>query len=126
MDFEDLLVLLSRWLAGQPTARGHGIEDAEIRLRTSGEGRLAEWLRPKNPEAELRAVGLYLVDKLEEVGARDVGEVGEPSTPPDFPQRAFADFTDLEDLARILEGRKNPQFYFDDEVEETGDPLRDW
>jgi hypothetical protein len=125
MDIEDLLALLSAWLESQPTARGHGIEDAELRLRGYGEGRLAVWLRPKNSEAELRAVGMFLIEKLEEVRARDAGEVAEPATPPNFPQRAFADFSSLAELEQILRGEKEGKFYFDDEAELTGDPLLD-
>ncbi len=112
MDIEDLLALLGAWLESQPTVRGHGIEDAELRLRGYGEGRLAVWLRPKSPTAELRAVGLFLVEKLEEVRARDLGEVVEPPTPPDFPQRAFADFADLDELEQILRGENQAWFYF--------------
>ncbi len=123
MDIEDLLALVDAWLESKPMARGYGIEDAELRLRGRGEGRLAVWLRPKNPEAELRAVGQFLVEKLEQVRATDVGEVVEP--PPDFPERAFADFSDLDELEQILRGEKQGQFYFDDETKHSGDPLRD-
>jgi hypothetical protein len=125
VDVEDLLALLTVWLESQPTARGYGIEDAELRLRGYGEGRLAVWLRSKNPEEELRAVGLFLVEKLEEVRARDAGQATEPPTPPDFPVRAFADFANLDELEQILRGERQAQFYFDDEAERTGDPLRD-
>lgn len=125
MDIEDLLALLGAWLESQTTVRGHGIEDAELRLRGYGEGTLAVWLRPKNPEAEFRAMGLLLIDKLEEVRARDVGVVLEPPTAPDVPERAFADFNNLDELEQILRGKKQARFYFDDEGELTGDPLRD-
>jgi hypothetical protein len=125
VDIEELLDLLESWVASNPTVRGHGVEDAELRLRGRGEGRLAVWLRPKNPEAELRAVGLYLIDKLEEVRARDEGVVVEPPVPPDFHERAFADFADLDQLERMLCGEELGQFYFDDEAALSGDPLRD-
>ena len=125
MDIEDLLELLEQWLASQPTVRHHGIEDAELRLRSNGQGRLAVELRSKNPEVELRAVGIFLIDKLEAIKARDAGEIGVTPTPPSFPHRAFADFSSLTELEQILRGEKEGTFFFDDEVARTGDPLKD-
>ncbi len=125
MDIEDLLGLLEDWLASQPAVRGHGVEDAELRLRSRGGGRLAVWLRPKNPEAELRAVGLFLIEKLEAAKAGDAGEVLETPMPPNYPERAFADFSSLGELEQILRGEKEGKFSFDDEIEQTGDPLKD-
>lgn len=125
MEIEDLLDLLEAWVESGPTVRGHTVEDVELRLRTTGDGRLAVWLRSKNPQVEFRAIGLYLIDKLEEVKARDEGMEVEPPTPPAFPERAFVDFADLDQLERILSGEESGQFYFDDEATWSGDPLRD-
>jgi hypothetical protein len=125
VDIEDLLDLLEAWVGSSPTVRGHGVEDAELRVRGNGEGRLAVWLRPKNPEADFRAVGQFLIDKLAEVRARDEGVVVERPMPPEFPGRAFADFAGLDQLERILFGEESGRFYFDDEAPHSGDPLRD-
>ncbi len=125
MDIEDLLELLDVWLASEPKVRGHEVEDAELRLRPYGEGRLAVALRSKNPEAEFRAVGIFLLETLEAVKAKEAGEIREDPTPPCFPDKACADFSSIDDLEQILRGETEGTFFFDDEIDRSGDPLRE-
>ncbi len=75
MNVQELLDLLTAWLESKPKVRGHGIEDAELRLRSYGEGRIAVWLRSKNPEAEFAATARFLVEKLAEITGRSVDDV---------------------------------------------------
>lgn len=63
---EDLLDLLAAWLDSKPKVRGYDIDDAELRLRCDGEGRIAVSLRSKNPEAEFKATALCILERLEE------------------------------------------------------------
>ncbi len=77
MNVQELLDLLTAWLESKPKVRGYSIEDAELRLRSYGEGRLAVWLLPKNPEAEFAATAQFLVEKLAELTGRSVEEVEE-------------------------------------------------
>jgi len=63
---EDLLDLLAAWLDSKPKVRGYDIDDAELRLRCDGEGRIAVSLRSKNPEAEFQATALCILEHLEE------------------------------------------------------------
>ena len=125
MDIEDLLDLLEGWVASKPIARGHSFDEAELRLRSDGSGRIAVALNSKSPAAEFKAVGEYLVERLRQSDAKASGEdVGKPPMPPDFPDRAFAEFASLEELEQMLLGEKEVEFYFEDEVISDLDPLK--
>jgi hypothetical protein len=125
MDVEELLDLLEDWVASKLVVRGHSFEEAELRLRSDGSGRIAVALNPKNPASEFRAVGEYLEERLRQSDARACGEEGgEPPLPPDFPDRAFADFASLTELEQLLVGEKQAEFYFADESKSDLDPLK--
>ena len=77
VDVYQMLDMLTAWVDSKPKVRGYDIDDAELRLRHYGEGRIAVSLRPKNPEAEIAATAQFLVEKLAEVTGRSVEDVEE-------------------------------------------------
>lgn len=77
VDVYQMLDMLTAWVDSKPKVRGYDIDDAELRLRHYGEGRIAVSLRPKNPEAEIAATAQFLVEKLAEITGRSVEEVEE-------------------------------------------------
>jgi hypothetical protein len=126
MDIEELLDLLEDWVASKPSARGHSIYKAELRLRSDGSGRLAVALNIKNVAAEIKALSEHLAELLRWSDAKAKGEeVGEqPSPTVEFHYRAFAEFASLVELEQLLLGEKEAEFYFDDEVKLDDDPLK--
>jgi hypothetical protein len=125
VDVEDLLDLLEGWVASKPLARGHSFDEAELRLRSDGSGRIAVALNPKNLAAEFNALGQYLEERLRQSDAKAKGEeVGDPPTPPHFHERAFAEFASLVELEQLLLGDKEIEFYFEDEVRSNLDRLK--
>ena len=50
VDVYQMLDMLTAWVDSKPKVRGYDIDDAELRLRHYGEGRIAVSLRPKNPK----------------------------------------------------------------------------
>lgn len=146
VDVYQMLDMLTAWVDSKPKVRGYVICDAEFRVRAGyGGARIAVSLTPRNPAADFAATVRFLAEKVEEltrgeawkededelvnaIRAEKRGEEWkgkESPVPPNIPQRAFADFEDLDELVEFLTGNKELKFYFDDEAERTEDPLID-
>jgi hypothetical protein len=117
MDANKLLGLMDRWVLSKPSARGQFIGEAELRLQSGGCGWIYVSLEPKNLQADLARLNEHLSDLLDRSEAKIAGEQpsDEPILPPLIHDRAAAHFKDLDELERILRGKKRPDFYFEDE-----------
>ena len=120
---DELFALFTAWADSKPTVRGHVVASAELRLRAGGGGWVVVWLDAADPEAEFRAAVKHLAERLVQVEGKAEGPAGRV-LPPEFPDRAFADFATLAELEQVLGGEGQPAFYFDDEASDAGDPLR--
>lgn len=131
MDVYHLLEKLDQWLESKPIIRGRLAWDYELQLRSwDGEpsSRLAVALTSKNPAHDFAVLGPFLEELLEYQKAKNAGieegEFAQPPVPPDIKERAFANFTDTDELEQILRGEKQDSFYFDDEFKCEDDSLR--
>jgi hypothetical protein len=122
VDVHDLLSRLQKWRDSNPIVRGQKVHLAEVRLRSTGEGRLAVSLYPRHP-SEVGAKDAYLELAVRASIAHEQGVEVEHPIPPDFKDRAFACFASLDDLLAMLDGRREAEFFFDDELGEGEDPL---
>lgn len=125
MDVQALTDLLDAWLRSTPSVRGHVVDDAEIRIRADGGGRLAVALRPKDAGVLLRDTAAKLAEVKAASDERGEGRAVDAPVPLGTPVRAFAHFENPDDLEQILGAVRQAEFYFDDERADDGNPLWD-